>query len=139
MNPKHDNLQSLLAYLRNYIPNFFEQTNIDLAIDFPDEVPAITISPELKHNLFLVIKESLNNIVKHAAATTVKINFQFNGQTFCFEITDNGKGIAGMNGRDFGNGLINMKNRMQTVNGTFEIASEINKGTNIRLKGTFSL
>jgi len=46
-NPKYDNLQSLLAYLRNYITNFFEQTNIDHTIDFPDEVPPVSISPAL--------------------------------------------------------------------------------------------
>jgi signal transduction histidine kinase/ligand-binding sensor domain-containing protein len=135
VNPKHDNLQSLLAYLRNYIINFFEQTNIDCMIYFPDEVAAVAIAPDLKHNLFLVIKESLNNILKHAAATEVKISFQFSSQTFCFEITDNGKGITDMNGRDFGNGLMNMKNRMKAVNGKFEIESEKNKGTKIILEG----
>lgn len=139
VNPKHDNLQSLLSYLRNYITNFFEQTNVNPVIDFPDEVPTLTISPELKHNLFLVIKESLNNIIKHAEATEVKISFQFTGQTFCFEITDNGKGIANLNGREFGNGLINMRNRMKAVNGSFEIESELNKGTTLQLKGIFNI
>ena len=83
------------------------------------------------------MKESLNNIIKHASATEVKIGFEYNRNAFCFKIADNGKGIAALDTSDFGNGLINMKNRMQAVNGRFEIASELDKGTSIRLEGTF--
>lgn len=137
VNPKHDNLQSLLAYLRNYIANFFEHTSIQCTIDFPEEIPAVTISAHIKHNLFLVIKESLNNIIKHAEATKVDVNFELSDHTFCFGIVDNGEGIADVKGRDFGNGLINMKNRMEAINGNFEIKSEMNKGTTIMLKGNF--
>src|ERR1041385_1313600 len=82
VNPKHDNLQSLLSYLRNYISNFFENTSIQFSLDFPEDVPALTLSPDTKHNLFLVIKESLNNIVKHAEANRVEVSFQFTDQKF---------------------------------------------------------
>jgi signal transduction histidine kinase len=135
VNPKHDNLQSFLSYTRNYISNFFEHTAIECMLNFPEEIPAITIHPDLKHNLFLIIKESLNNIMKHAEASKVDVNFQYTNQTFCLEITDNGKGIGDMNGRDLGNGLMNMKKRMDTVNGKFEIISEKGIGTRITLKG----
>jgi signal transduction histidine kinase/ligand-binding sensor domain-containing protein len=135
INPKYDNLQSLLSYIRNYISNFFEHTSIQYTINFPEEIPVIIISPDLKHNLFLVIKESLNNILKHAEATEVIVRFHLTDKTFCFEIIDNGKGIVDMSGRDFGNGLINMKNRMEAVNGKFEITSKKNKGAKITLKG----
>jgi len=79
--------------------------------------------------------DTLNNIMKHAEASKVDVNFQYTNQTFCLEITDNGKGIGDMNGRDLGNGLMNMKKRMDTVNGRFEIISEKGTGTRITLKG----
>jgi signal transduction histidine kinase/ligand-binding sensor domain-containing protein len=135
INPQHDNLASLLAYIRNYIAHLFEETAVQYLIDFPEKIPAITIHPELKRNLFLVIKESLNNILKHAAATEVIIHFQFTRGKYCFNIIDNGKGIIDLKGRDFGNGLMNMKNRMQAVNGLFNITSETGKGTAIALEG----
>lgn len=137
VNPKHDNLPSLAAYLRNYITTFFEHSTIHYTIDFPDEIIAIVIPPDLKHNLFLVIKESLNNIVKHAQATEVNIHFHFTEHIYRFEIIDNGVGIKEMGGRDFGNGLLNMRSRMEAVNGKFEIVSEMSKGTKIILKGQF--
>ena len=135
VNPKHDNLQSLLAYIRNYISNFFDHTAVRCTIIFPEEIIAHIISPDLKHNLFLILKESLNNILKHSGATEVSVHFYIDDKSFCFEIKDNGKGITDMKGRAFGNGLMNMKKRMEDVNGQFEIVSEINTGTTITLKG----
>ena len=136
VNPKYDNLPSLLAYIRNYISNFFEHTSVDCTISFPAEIPADAISPDLKHNLFLVIKESLNNILKHAEATTVTVHSHLNNNIFYFEIADNGKGMDDMKGRQFGNGLLNMKNRMDAVKGKFEIQSAKNLGTKITLQAT---
>jgi len=135
VNPKHDNLQSLVSYTRSYVSNFCEYAAMQCTIDFPDETPALIISPDLKHNIFLVIKEALNNILKHAEATEVVIRFMLNQKNFSFEITDNGKGISDLSGREFGNGLMNMKNRMEAVNGSFYINSEKNKGTKIVLEG----
>jgi len=134
VNPKYDNLPSLLAYIRNYISNFFENTTVDCTIDFPNEIPANAISPDLKHNLFLVIKESLNNILKHADASVVTIHFHLNNHLFYLEIADNGKGMDDIKGRQFGNGLLNMKNRMEAVKGKFEIQSAKNLGTKIILE-----
>ena len=135
VNPAHDNLASLLSYLRNYTAHFFEDSNIHYIIDFPEEIPQILIHPDLKRNLFLVTKESLNNVLKHAAATEVKVHFQCNGHQYLFKIADNGKGMQNINGRDFGNGFANMKSRMEAVNGKFEIASVLNNGTVIKLTG----
>jgi signal transduction histidine kinase len=135
VDPRHDNLESLLSYIRNYIAHFFEDTAIQHVIDFPEDIPAMGIHPELKRNLFLVIKESLNNILKHAEATAVNIHFHFDHRAYYFKITDNGKGISDHNRRNFGNGLINMKNRMESINGSFNIVSEVSKGTVITLEG----
>src|SRR6185503_495235 len=56
LNLKHYNLASLLSYFRNYIAQFFEDTALSYSIEFPDEVPELTVHPDLKRNLFLVLK-----------------------------------------------------------------------------------
>lgn len=137
VNPKHDNLVSLLAYIRNYAAHFFDDTGIAYSIEFPENISHVNIHPDVKRNLFLVIKESLNNILKHAQATQVHIKFQCNETHYAFTITDNGKGIDPASQSAFGNGLINMKNRMQAVSGTFQLVSEKNTGTEIQLEGSF--
>ncbi len=137
VNPLHDNLQSLIAYLRSYVAGFFEHTSVQCTINFPENVPAIAISPDVKHNLFLVIKESLNNVIKHANASAVHIDFHLAGESYCVEITDNGTGISKMTTPGFGNGLLNMQRRMEAINGTFVINSGKDAGTVITLQGAF--
>jgi signal transduction histidine kinase len=68
----------------------------------------------------------------------VSIHFHFDQGKYCFKIFDNGKGIIDLKGRDFGNGLMNMKNRMQAVNGLFNITSGTGTGTAITLEGEFT-
>ncbi len=137
VNPKHDNLQSLLAYIRNYIFNFFEATTIEVHINFPEEVPPAPVSPDIKRNLFLVVKEALNNILKHAAATQAAIYFKYSDDDYTLTIKDNGRGMEQLNGRAFGNGLTNMKKRMELIGGSLTIHSEKNKGTQLQFKGRF--
>ena len=138
VNPRHDNLQSLLAYIRNYVFSFFESTSVEPCVDFPEDIKTIPVSPDIKHNVFLVIKEALNNILKHASATKVEIRFTYTNDFYIFTITDNGKGISNLNGRAFGNGLTNMKQRMEAINGSFAVHSE-GKGTHLQLEGRFKV
>jgi len=135
VNPKHDNLTSLLSYFRNYIAQFLEDTPIQYSIDFPEEVPELTVHPDLKRNLFLVLKESLNNIVKHARAQHVTIKFNHQQNHFHFEISDDGVGMKNLDGREFGNGLQNMRQRIESVNGKFNIHAAENYGTSILIEG----
>ncbi|MCY7409545.1 MAG: tetratricopeptide repeat protein, partial [Chitinophagales bacterium] len=135
VNPKHDNLASMLSYFRNYITKFFEDTSVVYKIDFKDHVPEFQIHPDLKRNLFLVLKESLNNILKYAQAKNVNVHFSLKGNQFNFDITDDGIGMKDLNGREFGNGLKNMKNRIESVNGSFDIQSAENTGTRIFIGG----
>lgn len=137
VNPKHDNLQSLLSYIRNYITNFFEATPLECTVCFPDEMSQRLVSPDMKHNLFLVIKEALNNIVKHAEATKVTIQFRYTESSYMLIIQDDGKGINDLNGRFFGNGLTNMKTRMEAIGGNLTVHSACSKGTQLQLKGRF--
>lgn len=138
VDPKYDSLPSLLAYLRDHVANFFDQANIETYVSFPDDVEAITISPDIKHNIFLVTKEILNNIVKHSKASRVELQFINTNDTYTFTITDNGEGMDSLNGRAFGNGLTNIQKRMNAIKGTITIHSQKGHGTQIILKGRFA-
>jgi signal transduction histidine kinase len=78
-----------------------------------------------------VVKEALQNIIKHAKATEVKIILSKEPDGLSLVIHDNGKGIDFNNIRQFSNGLKNMKKRMQDVEIEFAIANE--NGTKIKL------
>lgn len=137
INPQHDNLKSMLGFMRNYISDFFEGNAIQYSINFPDAEELIIINPELKRNLFLVLKESLNNIVKHSGATEVTIRFVTGRGKYQFEIADNGTGIDATKDKSFSNGLISMKKRMEEVQGLFHLNTNNGRGTGIELEGVF--
>ncbi len=134
-NPDHDNLKSLLGFMRQYISKFFEDTGIHYTIDFPEQFADQKIHPELKRNLFLVLKESLNNVMKHSGASEASIRFYQKGNKFGMEITDNGKGMDETMKSAFGNGLKNMRKRIEDVKGSFIFNSAPGKGTDILLEG----
>lgn len=131
MNQEYDTLDDLIAYTRQHAANFLKNYNMDYHFETPDPVPDIHLQGEQRRNIYLVIKESLHNIVKHACATKVEVSFLLN-KNLTITIHDNGKGVDKENLRRFGNGLQNMKQRMEAVGGSFEIIS--NKGTCVKLE-----
>jgi signal transduction histidine kinase len=86
----------------------------------PAIIPSHEISGEKRRNIFLSVKEALNNVLKHSQSSVVKIDITVQ-ETFIIEIRDDGVGINLEKLRKFGNGLNNMKKRMASINGEFNI------------------
>lgn len=131
INPKNDPLENLISYLRNFALKYLNKANIKCDFKFDDQMPDFQLSAEVRRNIFLVLKESLNNIVKHSKADFVEIKIITENSTFGMMIIDNGDGI--IKKVDVGNGLINMQKRIEEIDGVFEILSDMDKGTTIKL------
>lgn len=126
LNPKNDTFDALCAYLRNYTYDYLDETGIQCDIQFPENIPSIPVSPELRRNVFLILKESLNNIVKHSNASEVQIKLRLSPHQFSLCISDNGKIMDNVaENSSSGNGLENMKKRAEECGGKF--SSESNK------------
>ncbi len=123
LNSKNDTLESLASYTREYALKFFEPLNIHVKFTYPEEITEVRLSEEQRRNLFLVIKETLNNTAKYAGCKNVQVLLEQKNGTSIFTIEDDGKGFDVNNTRSFGNGLHNMKARMEQVNGRFQISS----------------
>lgn len=129
LNPKNDTLESLAAYIREYALKFFETFETNVQFIYPEKFPDVKLSEEQRRNIFLVIKESFNNIAKHAWCNKVSVTIEHQPGNLKIIIADDGKGFDQANLRQFGNGLINMQNRMKQVGGIYAISSVIGKGT----------
>jgi len=99
----------------------------------PAQLPSTVLPPDLRHNVFLAFKESVNNVVKHAGAGEVTIRLRLEGEMFTMEIEDDGCGPAGAKSKTGRNGLRNMRRRMEDVGGTFAFEPAPGKGTLVRL------
>jgi signal transduction histidine kinase/ligand-binding sensor domain-containing protein len=129
LNERFDSLADLVAFCRSYASEYLSAHNIHLNFTGTDLTDR-KIEGEIRRNIFLVIKESLHNIVKHASATKATILFELN-DGLLVTVTDNGKGIDTNTIRPFANGLENMKKRIASVNGNINF--ENNNGTIISI------
>jgi len=129
LNPKNDTLESLAAYIREYALKFFEPFETELKFDYPEAFANARLSEETRRNLFLVIKESFNNIAKHAWCNKVTVSIRQTNAALTIQIQDDGKGFDMGKTRQFANGLTNMKNRIEQIDGNYKIESGENKGT----------
>jgi ligand-binding sensor domain-containing protein/signal transduction histidine kinase len=134
INPKNDLLHDLVAYMRQYAARYLGSTPIKLQFDIPETIPEFHLSAEARRNIFLVVKETLHNIVKHSEATEVLIKVSFTQECVEIRVKDNGKGFSVGDLSGFGNGLRNMEKRMSGIGGTCEIKSERGEGTSVMIR-----
>lgn len=122
LNSGNDTLESFIDYSKMYAQNFLKKTNILLITENENVLPATVITTEQRRNLFLCLKEALNNAYKHSQSDQLTLSFIQNGKEFMMKISDNGIGIH-LNTFE-GNGLRNMKIRMKEQNGHCDMVTE---------------
>jgi signal transduction histidine kinase/ligand-binding sensor domain-containing protein len=131
LNEKNDTLSDLLSYTRSYAVEYLAQNSIKCHVEEPDNIPQDYVSSEFRRNIYLTVKESLHNIVKHAQAAEVFIKIEISNW-LTIQIRDNGIGINNSPKNSWGNGLVSMNNRVKELKGTFKI--ENMEGTLITIK-----
>jgi len=116
VSEKNNLLSNTLYYLRSYAVNYCEEHNMDCFFEIPENFTDRNVSGNIRRNIFLLLKESLHNIVKHSGAKTVTMQATVK-EKLELVIKDDGKGFPDT--RDTkGNGLINMKKRVHELNGS---------------------
>jgi signal transduction histidine kinase len=143
VDPQHDTLDSLATYLGKLIHEVMADSGIRCRLDFPVNLPAWPVTAEVRHNLFLAFKEALHNVLKHSAATEVRITFALEPAAIVVNITDNGCGFdpsilngAAGNGSHRPprlNGVLNMRKRLQQIGGSCEIETQPGQGTQVKI------
>lgn len=126
MSSSNDSLANLIAYMRSFAAEFLEHAHITHQFYIPEVIPNIKLSGGTRRNIYLAVKESLHNVVKHAKATEVIVEVKVH-KNMTIMIKDNGKGFDQEKVRLFGNGLKNIQKRMMSVGGNADISS--NNGT----------
>lgn len=132
MNSSNDSLDSLISYIRAYAIEFFDGTEIECKVNMPGTIPFHEISGDKRRNVFLCVKETLNNVLKHSKANRLKIDIETNHQ-LKIKIVDNGVGIEQEKIRRFGNGLKNIERRMKGIGGSYVISNNGGTETNLEL------
>ena len=133
VNPQHDTLEGLVEYLSQTTDDFLEDTSIRSRLKLPANLPQCTVPADVRHQLFLAFKEALNNAVKHAAASEIQVELTAELGRLQILIADNGVGFDLASPRSGGNGLTNMRKRLEAIGGKFELSSQLRHGTRITM------
>ncbi len=134
INPQHDTLDSLMAYLESFAQDFLGTARIRCRFDVPLQLPVLPLTAEARHNLFLAFKEALHNVVKHSQATEVRISAELTATDFTLMLQDNGSGflLVEAHRKGFGNGLANMRRRLAKIGGQCDIEPVPGAGTKVK-------
>jgi signal transduction histidine kinase len=133
VNPANDTLENLVMFLFSQASDLFAETGIRCLTTAPTLFPDLHVEPEVRKNLLLATNEALANALKHSQATEVSLAVQYTDSNLEITVEDNGSGLPGDPTRRFGNGLKNMRKRMQAIDGHFEIVPGTTGGTRVIL------
>jgi signal transduction histidine kinase len=133
INPSNDTLESMAGYLVHSAKEFLRSTDVRCALDVPLRLPDLPVSATVRHNVLMVAKEALNNAVKHAAASEIRLSLECSGELLTIEVADDGKGFDAGTSSVSGNGLEIMRKRLGSVGGELRLRSEPGRGTTVRM------
>jgi signal transduction histidine kinase len=135
VNPENDTLEGLVEYISHYADEFFENTPVGCRLEIPVQLPRFTLSAEIRHDLFLVVKEAFNNLAKHAQASEVHVEVSVAGSALEILIEDNGCGFepGQPSPARKGNGLGNMRKRIEALGGSLWLQSAPGQGTHFKI------
>ena len=148
VNPANDTLERFVPYLTHSAEQFLDAAGIGVRFDVPDQVPPLPLSGTVRHVLYLVVREAINNAVKHARPRVVRLGVRLengpvhgshsNGPHLVITVKDDGRGFSlpstatktSSAGRS---GLVNMRRRVEELGGRFVIESRLGAGTRIEV------
>jgi signal transduction histidine kinase len=134
VNSRHDTLQDFARHACNYAQSFFEHTSMRCRLGVDSEIPSLPFALPVRRNLFLALKEVLNNTAKHSGATELFLRISYHNAEMNVSAEDNGKGFDPILASAERNGLINIKQRIIEVGGKCEIISAPGKGCRVTLR-----
>jgi len=127
LNESNQNLEDLVYYIRGQMSKMAEDANVNFVCQLPETIPTLFFGWKRNRNTYLLVKEVVNNALKHAQAKTITMNFEI-ADVFRITISDDGVGFDTT--KNFtGNGLNNYKKRIAELNARYTLVSEIGKGT----------
>ena len=138
-NPKNDNLPRFAEYVCRFADEWFESSPIRCWQEVPTDLPNLPLRADVRHNVFLAVKEAIHNVLKHSGATEAWLRLALARDSVRIEVEDNGRGLPSASAAPMGrtgHGLGNMAMRLAECGGRAEI---LDTGHGTRVEFVFPL
>ena len=132
INPENDSGSDLETRLKSFAIPLFESKEIDFKFDFPADMESVKIDMTKRRDIYLILKEAINNLVKYSDTKSAHIEGRVVGNKLIFKIIDTGIGFDTKDESNR-NGQKNMHSRAKKIGADFDIQSEVGKGTEVTL------
>jgi signal transduction histidine kinase len=136
VTPGNDTLETFTGFIGQFVENTLKPTGLACRLALPTELPNLPMMATVRHCLYLVLREALNNVIRHAGAKTVRFTLALTDRYLTLTLADDGCGFepsrqSALAGERLcrGNGLSNMRKRMAEIGGTLDLASKPGQGT----------
>jgi signal transduction histidine kinase len=133
VNPNKDHISDLAQRMRRFASDVFTARNIEFHFRAPSVEADLKLSADVRRQVFLIFKESVNNSVRHSGCTEVDIELRIEAGWLTLTLKDNGKGFNPAGIGD-GNGLVNMSARAKSMGGKIDVKSSKGEGVTVTLK-----
>lgn len=136
VNPANDTLDRFVPYLTHAAEQFLDAAGMAVRFDLPRQMPSVPLAGTVRHAIFLVVREAINNVVKHADARLVRLGLRIDEtpRQLVITVEDDGRGISvegAETGQKGGAGLANMRRRIEDLGGRFAIGGRTEGGTRV--------
>jgi ligand-binding sensor domain-containing protein len=132
VNPRRDQLSDLIMRMRRLAEDFFAARNIDLSFNAPEPGRALKVGADVRREVFLIFKESINNLVRHSRSTLAEVDLTADRGWLVLKVKDNGRGFDPASTPE-GNGLASMRQRAGKLGGSLDVLSN-GHGTTVSLR-----
>ncbi len=134
VNPANDTLDRFVSYLTQATEQFTDAAGLAVRFDVPTHLPAVPLPGLIRHGLFLIVREAINNAVKHAQCQLIRLSVQLDqNNLLTITVEDDGRGFARAAAHHPGLGLESMQQRAADLGGTLTISPQPAGGTRVAI------
>ncbi len=128
VNPRRDTVKDFAAFISEHAQEFLNSTAIRCRQEVAAELPALPLDLPQRRNLMLAVKEAIRNAARHSGAKEINLKVRVEENVLQVVVEDNGRGFAPADTRAGGNGMVNMKQRLADIGGSFTLKTAPGKG-----------
>jgi signal transduction histidine kinase len=139
IDPRRDELEDLAGRMRRFASDMLAAR--DIAFDFaaPESARSVRLAPDVRREVFLVFKEAIHNVVRHAGCARVEISLRIDGRYLEVVVSDDGRGLdPGLSPQrpvpHRGHGLKSLQARAGRLGGNLQLISRPGEGTTVHLR-----